>query len=283
MDGGGRTHRSSRSWRSSSPDGDRLSIVDGPTMEPMVGDPDDHRPHTRWALVTDPGDASGRVETLAIIREAIAVGDRIPLHTHDVDEAITILAGEGDARLGDERAARRSPARSSSFRRERRTGPPTRVTCRSRSTRSSRRRRSRSRCSSATRRRAPRPTAASQPLRPAHRRGDAARSDPSHGGDNRPMKLMPPGVVVTADAAPRRGPDAGGARLRRAAASVLQPRAPEAAPGPGATAGAPGRRRDAGLPAEPDREPRRATGASRPPRRTSTIAGSRSPVRPSRR
>ena len=79
-----------------------MSIVDGFTWEPMVGDPDDHRPNTRWGLVTDPGDASGRVDTIAIIREEIAVGDRIPLHTHDVDEAITILGGEADARLGED-------------------------------------------------------------------------------------------------------------------------------------------------------------------------------------
>lgn len=72
-------------------------------MEPMVGDPDDHRPDTRWALLVDPGDAHGRVGSLAIIREEIAVGDRIPLHTHDVDEAITILDGEAETRLGDDR------------------------------------------------------------------------------------------------------------------------------------------------------------------------------------
>jgi len=71
----------------------------------MVGDPDDHRPNTRWALLTDPGDGSGRVAHLAVIREAIAVGDAIPLHTHDVDEAITVLAGTGTARLGAGREA----------------------------------------------------------------------------------------------------------------------------------------------------------------------------------
>ncbi len=71
-------------------------------MEPMVGDPDDHRPDSRWAFAVDPGDERRRVDTLAIIREAIAVGDRIPLHTHDVDEAITIIAGDGTARLGEE-------------------------------------------------------------------------------------------------------------------------------------------------------------------------------------
>lgn len=80
-----------------------MSIVSGHTMQPMVGDPDDHRPNTMWGFLTDPGDEHGRVDRLAIIHEAIAVGDAIPLHTHDVDEAITILAGAGDARLGDGR------------------------------------------------------------------------------------------------------------------------------------------------------------------------------------
>lgn len=72
-------------------------------MVPMVGDPDDHRPKTSWSLIVDPGDSNGRVDSLAIIREAIAAGDRIPLHTHDVDEAITIIDGEAEARLGDDR------------------------------------------------------------------------------------------------------------------------------------------------------------------------------------
>lgn len=80
-----------------------MSIVERAPMVPMVGDPDDHRPNTSWSLVVDPGDANGRVTSLAIIREAIAAGDRIPLHTHDVDEAITIISGEAEARLGDER------------------------------------------------------------------------------------------------------------------------------------------------------------------------------------
>ncbi|MEP6681563.1 MAG: cupin domain-containing protein [Chloroflexota bacterium] len=80
-----------------------MSIVpDGP-FEPMVGDPDDHRPESRWRLVVDPGDERGRVDSLALIIEEIAVGDRIPLHTHDVDEAITILQGDAETRLGDER------------------------------------------------------------------------------------------------------------------------------------------------------------------------------------
>lgn len=79
-----------------------MSIVQAGPLEAMIGDPDDHRPASRWGLRVDPGDERGRVEHLAIITEAIAPGDRIPLHTHDVDEAITILDGAADARLGDE-------------------------------------------------------------------------------------------------------------------------------------------------------------------------------------
>ena len=79
-----------------------MSIVEAGPLEVMVGDPDDHRPASRWALRVDPGNELGQVQTLAIITEEIAPGDRIPLHTHDVDEAITILVGSADARLGDE-------------------------------------------------------------------------------------------------------------------------------------------------------------------------------------
>ena len=80
-----------------------VSIIEPAALHPMVGDPDDHRPNTTWGLIVDPGDANGRVTSLAIIREAVAAGDRIPLHTHDVDEAITVLDGEAEARLGAER------------------------------------------------------------------------------------------------------------------------------------------------------------------------------------
>lgn len=80
-----------------------MSIVEGATLSPMVGDADDHRPRSSWALIVDPGDENGRVDSLALIEEEIAPGDSIPLHTHDVDEAITILAGTADARLGAER------------------------------------------------------------------------------------------------------------------------------------------------------------------------------------
>ena len=77
-----------------------MSIVDGFEYEPMVGDPDDHRPESEWALVVDPGDESGRVDDLAVIKERIAPGDRIPLHVHRVNEVI-MAHGDGRYRLGD--------------------------------------------------------------------------------------------------------------------------------------------------------------------------------------
>ena len=66
----------------------------------MVGDPDDHRPSSVWALIVDPGDADGRVEDLAVVSERIAPGDRIPLHIHRVDEVI-LPHGPGRFRLGE--------------------------------------------------------------------------------------------------------------------------------------------------------------------------------------
>lgn len=77
-----------------------MSIVDGFRFEPMIGDPDDHRPHSVWTLVVDPGDTAGRVDSLAVILERIAPGDRIPLHVHRVDEVI-FPGGRGLYRLGD--------------------------------------------------------------------------------------------------------------------------------------------------------------------------------------
>jgi quercetin dioxygenase-like cupin family protein len=78
-----------------------VSIVEGYAFEAMVGDPDDHRPNTRWALLVDPGGPDGRVEDFAVIRERIAPGDRIPVHVHRVDELV-IVHGDGVYRLGEE-------------------------------------------------------------------------------------------------------------------------------------------------------------------------------------
>jgi quercetin dioxygenase-like cupin family protein len=78
-----------------------MSIVERFTFEPMVGDPDDHRPGTEWALVVDPGGAAGRVDGLSVILERIGPGERIPAHVHRVDEVI-LPEGPGRFRLGDE-------------------------------------------------------------------------------------------------------------------------------------------------------------------------------------
>ena len=78
-----------------------MSIVDGFAFEPMVGDPDDHRPASEWAVVVDPGGPAGRVDNLAVILEHIGPGDRIPAHIHAVDEVI-LPDGPGRFRIGDE-------------------------------------------------------------------------------------------------------------------------------------------------------------------------------------
>ena len=70
----------------------------------MVGDPDDHRPNTSWALVVDPIRTDAPyVQDLLVVLEQIADGDRIPLHTHPHDEAIVIARGTAELRLGDDR------------------------------------------------------------------------------------------------------------------------------------------------------------------------------------
>ena len=66
----------------------------------MTVNPDDHRPDTTWVVLADPGDAAGRVDGLAVIVEAVAPGDRIPLHVHRVDEVI-LPRGSGRMQLGD--------------------------------------------------------------------------------------------------------------------------------------------------------------------------------------
>lgn len=78
-----------------------MSIVEGYRLGSMVGDPDDHRPASTWALLVDPGDEAGRVDDLAVVSERIAVGDRIPLHVHRVNEVI-LAHGSGRFTLGDD-------------------------------------------------------------------------------------------------------------------------------------------------------------------------------------
>ena len=80
-----------------------MSVLRTIAFRPMVGDPDDHRPQTEWALVFDPPrDDDPYVRDLTCILERIAPGDVIPLHTHTTDEVVFVHEGRGSYRLGDE-------------------------------------------------------------------------------------------------------------------------------------------------------------------------------------
>ena len=61
-------------------------------------DPDDWRPSSRWAFVTN------EKADVAVIVEEIAVGDTIPLHRHQIDEVIAFQAGKGEVRVDGETA-----------------------------------------------------------------------------------------------------------------------------------------------------------------------------------
>lgn len=67
-------------------------------LQPLADpdDPDDWRPSSRWAFVTN------EKADVAVIVEEIAVGDRVPLHRHQIDEVIIFLAGEGEVRVDGE-------------------------------------------------------------------------------------------------------------------------------------------------------------------------------------
>jgi mannose-6-phosphate isomerase-like protein (cupin superfamily) len=81
-----------------------MGIINDVRYESMVGDPDDHRPNTEWALVVDPQRADGRyVDDVTVLFERTAPGDRIPIHTHTISEAVVIQSGRADYTLGDER------------------------------------------------------------------------------------------------------------------------------------------------------------------------------------
>lgn len=73
-----------------------MGVARGGPYAAMDDDPDDHRPASEWALQVDPaGDTS-----LAVIRERIGVGDRIPRHVHDVDEVVLVERGTARTHVG---------------------------------------------------------------------------------------------------------------------------------------------------------------------------------------
>ena len=81
-----------------------MAIVTSYALGPFdESDPDDYRPSSRWALLVDPGGQSeARVDDITLIVEEIAPGDRIPLHTHPINEVIAILEGTPEVILGED-------------------------------------------------------------------------------------------------------------------------------------------------------------------------------------
>lgn len=80
-----------------------MGIVRSGPLEPIVDDPDDFRPNSRWKLVTDPPGSTGEVEDIALIVEEIALGDAIPLHIHhDVNECVVVIRGRNQVRVADQ-------------------------------------------------------------------------------------------------------------------------------------------------------------------------------------
>ncbi len=81
-----------------------MAILPNPPLSPLdESDPDDYRPRSVWTgPLVDPVSPDGYVRDLSVILEQIAPGDGIPLHRHQVDEAIVVESGEVEVRLGGE-------------------------------------------------------------------------------------------------------------------------------------------------------------------------------------
>ncbi|WP_224482910.1 cupin domain-containing protein [Robertkochia aurantiaca] len=80
-----------------------MAIVDKFNYVPLseLEDPDDFRPKSKLALITDPGDAeNGHVADMVVFQEQIAPGDSIPLHKHTIEEVMVVVQGQLEVRLG---------------------------------------------------------------------------------------------------------------------------------------------------------------------------------------
>ena len=75
-----------------------MGLARGGPFAAMVDDPDDYRPSSMWLLQVDPE----RSTPMAVIRERIAAGDRIPRHWHDVDEVVLYEGGRAVIYLNGE-------------------------------------------------------------------------------------------------------------------------------------------------------------------------------------
>jgi quercetin dioxygenase-like cupin family protein len=83
-----------------------MAIVENRQYEPIniESDPDDYRPNSSMALVIDPANDQGDfVKGMTVLFERMAPGDRIPLHTHTIEEVIFIDEGAAEVTVGEER------------------------------------------------------------------------------------------------------------------------------------------------------------------------------------
>ena len=67
-------------------------------LQPLTdpADPDDWRPNSIWALVSEES------ANVAVIVEEIGVGDAIPLHRHRIDEVLLYEAGDAEVQVDEE-------------------------------------------------------------------------------------------------------------------------------------------------------------------------------------
>jgi quercetin dioxygenase-like cupin family protein len=87
-----------------------VGIVEQRAFHAMTDEPDDYRPGSRWTFAVDPPAAGTRPVEMGVIHEFVGVGDRIPLHTHRIDEVLVLLEGRARVRLGDEERDVTAPA-----------------------------------------------------------------------------------------------------------------------------------------------------------------------------
>jgi quercetin dioxygenase-like cupin family protein len=80
-----------------------LAIVEQLEFVPCDDDPDDYRPASTWAVAIDPRTpGNDYVEGMTLFVDHVAAGDRVPLHTHDIDELVIVQDGSAEVRVGDD-------------------------------------------------------------------------------------------------------------------------------------------------------------------------------------
>lgn len=81
-----------------------MTIIASPRLSPCdESDPDDYRPRSSWAVVVDPARPQGTFAAgLTASVDVVAPGDRVPLHTHPIDEVCIVVTGKARLTVGDE-------------------------------------------------------------------------------------------------------------------------------------------------------------------------------------